>query len=410
MGKLLSCLLAAYCFFAASVAYSQDADAKSVFEKRLMPIFKSPNPSSCVQCHLAGVDLKDYIRPSHEQTFVSLRDQSLIDLQQPEKSKILQLISMGEKNAGAALIHQKNRTAEYDAFAAWIKASAADPKLRDLPKAAEDERSGPKRPLEVVRHARKDRILESFENNIWAMRFRCMSCHIEGTDENRKLVAKHGKKVAWFKKEGPEAALDFIVASGLIDIDQPEKSLLLTKPLNDVEHGGGKKFVRGDQGHRAFLEFVQDYSRIKKDAYPDAASLPKVADRRQQFGSESWLKIANTPAEWGDRLLQVDLHAWNAKTESWDDAPIATSDRTVWGKGKLWQHTLTLSADKGSDLAKRWSAGPAVLPEGRYLAKAYLVADAVAPPGAFVGQVEVRSAWPTGYGRMTVLEGGRFRR
>ena len=32
-----------------------------VFEKRILPIFKSANPSSCVQCHLAGVDLKDYI-------------------------------------------------------------------------------------------------------------------------------------------------------------------------------------------------------------------------------------------------------------------------------------------------------------------------------------------------------------
>ena len=27
---------------------------KEVFEKRILPIFKSPNPSSCVQCHLAG--------------------------------------------------------------------------------------------------------------------------------------------------------------------------------------------------------------------------------------------------------------------------------------------------------------------------------------------------------------------
>lgn len=396
----------------ASSAFGQDA--KAVFEQRLMPIFKSPNPSSCVQCHLAGVDLKDYIRPSHEQTFVSLRDQGLIDLEQPEKSKILQLISMGEKYAGAQLIHQKNRTAEYEAFAGWIKASARDPKLRDLPKAPAAELSGPKRPLEVVRHARKDRIAESFENNVWAMRFRCMSCHIEGTDENRKLVAKHGKKVAWFKKQGPETTLDFIVAAGLIDIENPEKSLLLTKPLNDVEHGGGKKFVRGDQGHRAFLAFVQDYARIKKNAYPDAASLPKSGDRRMQFGSESWLKIVNTPPEWADRLLQVDLHAWNDATKTWNVEPIATSDRVVWGKGKLWQHTLTLSAEKGADLAKRWAAGPAILPEGKYLAKAYVdrANGTDAPPARrfeYAGQAEIRSAWPTGYGRMTSIDGKAIR-
>ena len=44
-----------------------------VFDKRILPIFRSPNPSSCVQCHLAGVDLKDYILPDAEKTYRSLR-------------------------------------------------------------------------------------------------------------------------------------------------------------------------------------------------------------------------------------------------------------------------------------------------------------------------------------------------
>ena len=52
----------------------QQATPDQVFEKRIAPIFKSPNPSSCVQCHLAGVDLKNYIRPSSKETFLSLRD------------------------------------------------------------------------------------------------------------------------------------------------------------------------------------------------------------------------------------------------------------------------------------------------------------------------------------------------
>src|SRR6476659_5856285 len=99
-------------------------DPAQVFETRILPIFKSPNPSSCVQCHLAGVDLKDYILPDHEKTFRSLRDQGLIDTKQPEKSKILKLIQMGEGyKKGSALIHEKVRKAEYEAFAAWVKAS-----------------------------------------------------------------------------------------------------------------------------------------------------------------------------------------------------------------------------------------------------------------------------------------------
>src|SRR6187549_1628039 len=99
-----------------------DPSPEAVFEERIRPIFDSPNPSSCVQCHLAGVDLKHYIRPSHRETFLSLRDQGLVDLDRPEKSRILALITMGQEEKGAALIHQKNRTAEYEAFAAWVKA------------------------------------------------------------------------------------------------------------------------------------------------------------------------------------------------------------------------------------------------------------------------------------------------
>ena len=75
-------------------ADAADTSAIEVFEKRIVPIFKSPNPSSCMQCHLAGVDLKDYILPDAEKTFRSLRDQGLIDLESPEKSKIVRLRSV----------------------------------------------------------------------------------------------------------------------------------------------------------------------------------------------------------------------------------------------------------------------------------------------------------------------------
>src|SRR5688572_270030 len=95
-----------------------NSDSLALFEQRIVPIFRSPQPSSCIQCHLASVDLKSYILPSAEKTFVSLRDQGLIDLAHPEKSKILTLIQMGEKDLdrGAKLIHAKTRQAEYDAF------------------------------------------------------------------------------------------------------------------------------------------------------------------------------------------------------------------------------------------------------------------------------------------------------
>ena len=63
--------------------------AADIFAKRILPIFKSPNPSSCTQCHLAGVDLKNYILPSHEKTFLSLRDQGMVNLETPDYAGVL---------------------------------------------------------------------------------------------------------------------------------------------------------------------------------------------------------------------------------------------------------------------------------------------------------------------------------
>jgi len=393
---------------------------REVFEKRLLPIFKSPNPSSCVQCHLAAVDLKNYILPSHEQTFASLRDQGLIDLEKPEKSKILALIQMGETdNKAAALIHQKVRQAEYAAFADWIQRSCADPKLRALPRLKPVELAGPERPVEVIRHARKDRLLDSFTNTIWALRFRCMSCHIEGSPENQKLVKEHGERVAWFKADGPQATLAYLQASKLIDVDKPERSLLLRKPLNEVKHGGGQKFLLGDQGYKAFRGFVEDYARIVKDQYADARSLPNGPGEMVALGSEIWLKLADTKPEWGDKLLQVNVYAWDADKKAWEMQPIATSDRGVWGKGKLWQHTLTLLAPRDSKRAAAWAkAARPTLPPGRYLVKVIAEREgrlgrdwqAVLREEDAAGQVEVESAWPEGYGQMTIIAAGKVRK
>src|SRR5262245_4477039 len=141
---------------------STQSEALALFEQRIMPIFRSPQPSSCVQCHLASVDLKNYILPSAEKTFVSLRDQGLIDLAAPEKSKILTLIQMGEKDLdrGAKLIHAKTRQAEFEAFLAWIKACCDDPALRDLPSLSASELAKPEKPDAVIRHNRRDRLLD----------------------------------------------------------------------------------------------------------------------------------------------------------------------------------------------------------------------------------------------------------
>jgi hypothetical protein len=117
-------------------------------------------------------------------------------------------------------------------------------------------------------------------------------------------------------------------------------------------------------------------------------------------------------------LLQVTLYAWDAGAKRWEVEPIATSDRGVWGEGKLWQHNLTLQAAAGSERAKAWQRGRPGLPRGRYLIKVHVDAkDALAKDwqammgdADFVGQAEVESRWEAGYGSMTVVEASGVRR
>jgi hypothetical protein len=411
-------LVLVFAFTLVTASAARADDPAKVFEQRIVPIFKSPNPSSCARCHLAAVDLKDYILPSATDTFLALRDQGLIDLEKPEASKILNLINRGAgEKAGANLIPAKQRQAEYDAFAAWIKACAADPALKNAPKPEKSPALALK-PAEVVRHARKDRLLESFESNVWALRFRCMNCHTEGTPQNDKLRKEHGDQVAWFKKAGPAATMEYLLASKLINTASPEKSLLLTKPLGIVKHGGGIKFAPGDQGYKAMRAWIDDVAAIRTGKYAKAADLPARGPDRKRFGTDLWLKIDKTPDAWGDKLLQADVYAWDAKAGAWEAEPVATTDRVVWGKGKLWQHTLTLLAAPGSERAKAWAARKPSLPPGKYLVKVYVDATGKAKSdwtatlgtGDYVGQVEVQARWAEGYGAMTVADGARVKK
>jgi hypothetical protein len=400
-------------------ASEKESPPAEVFQKRILPIFRSPNPSSCTQCHLAGVDLKNYILPSHEKTFLSLRDQGLIDLDNPGKSKILKLIQMREEDRkGAALIHEKRRKAEHDAFKAWIIACARDARLRSAPKLPASERAAPERPVEVIRHARKDRLLESFEKTVWAMRFRCTGCHLPGSPDNAKHVENHGARVNWIKAEGAEATMMYILQSKLVDRKYPEESKLLLKPTMLIKHGGGKKMLVGDIGYKAYRQWLEDAASILGDRYRTSGDLPAHDKSPSAFGTDIWLKLADTPDAWGDRLLRVRLYAWDREAGTWEREPIAVSDRGVWGKGRLWQHNLVLLAAKGSVREKAWKKGRPSLPAGKYRLEVHvdaadrLARDWLATLGKddFAGAAEVTSRWPVGYGQMTVVPAARVKK
>src|SRR5262245_5945906 len=106
-------------------APAADDSSLAIFERRILPILQAKNPSSCSECHLSGVDLADYIRPTQNETFAALRDSGLIDLAQPDRSKLLAFIA--RKPAKPSLVTDKIREQELAAFRAWIAAAVKDP-------------------------------------------------------------------------------------------------------------------------------------------------------------------------------------------------------------------------------------------------------------------------------------------
>ena len=382
--------------------------ARAVFERRILPLLKSPNPSTCSECHLSGVDLKDYIRPSEAQTFASLRDAGMIDIKQPEASHLLQLIQKSTPKTG--LVTQKARGAEYAAFSDWIAAAVKDPSLRATPKLAADRRAGPQVSNAVLRHTRLDSVAASFERNVWSQEGRCMGCHRPGTRENAANAAKFGDRVNWFVPGDPEGTMRRLIDHKLINVGDPEKSLFLLKPLNVVPHGGGVKFLYGDAGYKQFRAWIEDYAASVKGKYRSEKELPKVSEDALVY-TDCILTVNQTPETWGDKNLRVDVHAWDPVKNAWTPAPIATGDRQVAAKGRTTNMWMWLIVPRGTAQETAARQNPRLSP-GRYLLKYYsdtqgkLARDYTLPTNSasfYQGQQEIVTDWKPGWSPPTTV-------
>ena len=387
------------CLFLVSPLLAEDS--LKVFERRILPILNSKNASSCSECHLSGVDLKDYIRPSQAETFAALRNGGLIDVEHPEKSKLLDFIARTPEKPG--LIQPEVRKAELDAFKAWITAAVADPKLLA---ATTKLTVGPAVPDEVIRHARQDRVLQSFIDNIWLESGRCAGCH--SSDQNAEQVKKHGDQMSWIVPNDPAGTLAILLDHDLIDVDSPEKSLVIAKPTMQVKHGGGQKMVSGDRSHQQFMAFLTDYAAAANGTYQKAEDIPAPSPY-VVAATDAWLKITDIPAKYGKLVLRAEVYP--AEGKGWAKAPLVVGDRGIAGDRQLWQQHMSLSLERGSELATKTasaSKNDRRIPGGKYLLKIWVATEAdfaanrVAEKGeAF--EVAITTQWPGGYGNMTTV-------
>jgi mono/diheme cytochrome c family protein len=387
----------------ASIAAGAE-DSLAIFERRILPILSAKNASSCSECHLSGVDLKDYIRPTQEETFAALKGAGLIDTARPDASKLLAFIARKPDKPG--LITDKVRQEEYEAFRAWIAAAVKDPTLAKAKSA--DGAIGPDLPKEVIRHARRDRVFASFLDNVWAEVGRCAHCH--SPDRNVEQVKKHGEHISWIKLGDPQATLDHLREHELLDLKAPEKSLFLLKPLNQVMHGGGQKMAFGDRTYQQFRGFIEDLAATEAGRYQSADQLPEPP-REHSIATGIWLKITDVPAKFDKLVLQADVYRWDERSKSWSSDRWATGDRPIAGDRQLWQQHLSLVAPRESNRAAELRKSLS-LPAGKYLVRIYVDQDnrlekeypTTLGAAELVGQVEVSSSWPDGYGSMTVVK------
>jgi hypothetical protein len=393
--KILICPPALLLCIICSVGLSADDAANEIFTRRILPLAKAEKPSSCAECHAAGVDLSQYIHADPASTFAALRSAGLVDAERPEKSKLLEFISRAPEKPDPVLA--KLRAEELSAFKEWIGAAARDSKLTAAITHAEP--IGPRLPNEIIRHARRDRILDSFVENIWIERERCAGCH--SPDKNKRLIEKHGDHISWISPDDPAGTLAILIDHGLIDTKEPDKSLVLRKPLNEVEHGGHVKFARGTRTDKQFRRFLNDYAATVTGQYRTAADLPKPTDE-VYVATAQHLRMTDLPPELGGKLTRLDLHRWT--DSGWSKSPVATVDGAVNPKNGMFQGVVFAILPRMPDLAKEVQVRRQ-FPGGRYLAKLYIDAEGRAAQNRdyemgdreLIGAVEFDGPWPAGY-------------
>lgn len=256
-------------------AWCDDDDNLAIFERRIEPLLASDSQSACNECHLAGVNLGLYSKGADEcTTMACMVDVGIVDLEHPEDSVVLQWILRA--TPASELVTSDVVQAEHDGVLEWIQyharcgASLCDevenpcgdgptagecetpPSTHDLPPKGFDD------PGDC-----SDLTLEKgFAALVYSWRGRCYPCHWtshDGAPEDAPRWIVDGAC-----EIGALSSMRNVLELGLVDLEHPEESLLLLKPLAEtaggVEHGGGPKFETKDEGaYQDFALWVDRY-------------------------------------------------------------------------------------------------------------------------------------------------------
>lgn len=250
------------------------------FDQRIRPLLETEQPKTCNQCHLSGVDLGLFVREDLCETRACLISTGLVDTQNVEQSPILGWIARAQPESD--LITQEVIDEEYQGFSDFLTqlfacdASACKGTVCTSargPTLCGHDRE-PKAPTPTPEEQGCDSLAieQAFRDSVFVWKDRCYPCH-----HSDQLMADLAAP-RWVEVEGgcdaaAVATLRNVIDGGYVDLEQPDQSLLLLKPLaleeGGVMHGGGEKFHdKEDWAYLSFLSFFEYYAACSAQGMP----------------------------------------------------------------------------------------------------------------------------------------------
>ncbi len=242
----------------------------NLYKKRIKPLVDGSQPSSCNQCHLAGVDLAMYVQKNPCETMACMAANGMVDLKNPKASKILQQILLAKPQS--TLITKDVIQAEYDGMLEWIshlgpcmdQTCGKIDKACQNPSKKEGETGGAKALLGDC--SEKD-LAASFQQKIWKQKGRCSPCHVPpgSTQWNSKVFFANTGKPAIDALN----SMYNVIGIGAINVETPDQSLLLLMPLaqsaGGLPHKGHTKLAnKNDKNYKSFLAWIKEYAACQK--------------------------------------------------------------------------------------------------------------------------------------------------
>lgn len=254
-------------------AISCNLSPSLLFEQRIAPILADDRPTSCNECHLSGINLGQFVRSTPCETMACMKEQELVDFEHPEQSLVLRWIERA--SPVSSLVSQEIIDEEYAAFRHWIEYSAecqetncagvicAEPSEEAFCAVQREPGPGTTPEMWDPGGCEQDVLTALFRDTFYAARGRCFPCHFD----NQPNAPENAPRWVSTRSDCDTAARDTmrnIVEAGYVDVDDPEQSLILLKPLAEkeggVEHEGHDKISReNDRAYANFTYWLQRY-------------------------------------------------------------------------------------------------------------------------------------------------------